>query len=242
MPPEGIVRVALSQEGREEIAIEWRALEDMVELARWSWTQVDVGYGQFEFTHELTVSSLNLCVIFGLSVLEKALLRLRSEGHFNTRDSSLFGLVQASQAAGFVWRDSLLLDGIRRKRNEIAHQRARFSENECLVMLLAIAEELEELATISPRRRFFMHSMGLSALNAAGRRFQFDISFPADVDRELQEKIFRVAEGVAKNMADTMNIRDELDAALTRNGIPQRVQYLAGFELETEDEEKRPEA
>ncbi|MCO5190954.1 MAG: hypothetical protein M9928_17250 [Anaerolineae bacterium] len=232
----------LSQDGREESAIEWCAVEDMVELARWSWTEVDVGYGQFEFSRELTVLSLNLCVVFGLSVLERALLRSRSEGYFSTRDSSFFGLMRASQDAGFAWRDAPLLDRIRNRRNEIAHQRARFSENECLVMLLAIAEELEEFVGVAPQRRLFMHSRGLYARAANGRRFRFNISFPADVDQELQDRVFRIAEDVAKNMTESMLIRDELDSALADNGINLRMAYLVDFEFEADDREELHEA
>lgn len=226
----------LSQQERADIESEWRALENMVELARWSWTEVDIGYGQFELTNELTVSSLNLCVVFGLSVLERMLLRSRSEGYFTTRDSSFFGLMRASQDAGFAWRNAPLIDRIRNRRNEIAHQRTRFSESECLVMLLAIAEELEEFAGVAPQRRLFMHSRGLYALAEGGGRFRLNISFPADIEQALQDRIFKIAETVAKNMTESMLTRDRLDSALAENGITQQIAYLVDFKFEAEDE------
>jgi len=56
----------------------------MVELAGSGWTEVDVGRVRFEFTKELAVCSLNLCVLCATPTLERTLWHLQSEGRFHT--------------------------------------------------------------------------------------------------------------------------------------------------------------
>lgn len=230
-----------SQEVRDEIAAEWRALEDMVELARWSWTEVDVGYGQFDHTRALAVSSLNLCVLFGVSVLERFLLRLRGEGLLATNDSSLYGLMQASRVAGMPCRNFRRIESIRQKRNEIAHRRAPFSESECPVMLLAISDELKEQSIVSPRNRLFMDSLGLHASNAAGRPFRLEMCFPADVDRMLQSQIFDLAKVAALEVTETEDIESRLKKTLPSIGLPTDIKYTVEFRFETSEDNGRIE-
>ena len=229
----------LSQEVRTEIAAEWRTLEDMVELARWSWTEVDVGYGDFKFTRELAVSSLNLCVLFGLSLLERVLLHLRNEGYFRTRGSSLYRLMQASRDAGLPWRDFRCIDDIRRRRNEVAHRRGRFNEKECLAMLLAIADELEEQSIVCVRKQLFMDGMGLSALNVASQRFHLQMFFPPDMDKALQEQIFGLAKELAAEATKPVEFQSRLRDALAMAGLPTDMEYVLEFQLESADDKTR---
>lgn len=204
-----------SRTTRDDLATDWATLEDMVELTRSSWTEVDVGYAQFEFTKELAVCSLNLCVLFAISILERTLLHLQSEGHFRTKDSSLYGLMVASRNAGFSWRDFDRMEGIRKQRNNLAHRQARYTEDECLVMLLAIADQLEELSIVSARRRVFMHSRGLYAPTGDGRRFHLEILFRADADSDFQQRVFELAAAKQSRDGTTSEITESVKRRVT---------------------------
>ncbi len=217
----------------ETVKAEWAALEGMVELARWSWTQIDEPSGEWLYSRDLSISSLNLCVLFGISIVEKSLLHIKNSGRFSTSNDSLYGLLKASRTA-ITWCDFARIDSIRKLRNRIAHSGVKFSENECLSMMLDISRELEHLNGISARKRIFMRLKGLSGQNNFGSRFNLSILFPPDTDEENMRKIFQNAEIMAR---EAVECNDDFIRKLHQSSISigssANIKYLVEFKVES---------
>ncbi len=127
----------------EEINDNWKAVEEMLDISRYSWTETEVAPGIIDFTRTLAEMTANLCVVFALGVLERTLLQLRDEGVFPSKGCALKSLMFASSEAGLSWLDFGWIDDIRRCRNNIAHKPQSFPEDECLIMINAIKAELQ---------------------------------------------------------------------------------------------------
>ena len=127
----------------EEIVDEWKALEEMLDISRYSWTETEVAPGVIDFTRALAEMTANLCVVFALGILERTLLQLRDEGVFPSKGCALESLMLASNEAGLSWLDFAQIDDVRRRRNGIAHKLQRFPEDDCLKMVRAIKAELQ---------------------------------------------------------------------------------------------------
>ena len=222
---------------QQQLAHDWAALEEMVQLARWSWTETDVGHGQFEQTGELATAALNLCVLFALSVLERGLSYMRNEGLFASNDSSLYGLMHSSRNAGLTWKNFNRIDGIRRSRNALAHRQTRFTQDECLVMLLVISDELAALSIVSPNRELFMNKFGLSALNREGRRFAMELLVSAEIGREDRQKVFKCAEAAATESTDASValIEESIKRAFLESGFRADIEYVVRLKFEPQN-------
>ncbi|MCL4709100.1 hypothetical protein KJ068_28390 [bacterium] len=139
------------QEVLMQLNVEWEAVEEMLKTARWSWTEVEVAPSVLDLSRDLAVAASNLCVLFAMAVLERTLLQLRDEKVFISDRSSLSNLMLASKNYGLPWMNYDLVDEIRTKRNAIAHKQTKFSEYECMAMVLAVKSELESWSIIKTK-------------------------------------------------------------------------------------------
>lgn len=135
----------------QEIIAEWTAVEELFLTARYSWTEVEAAPSIIEPTRDVAIVASNLCVIFATAILEKALAQFREEKVFKSNTFSLNNLMEAS-TKNLSWRNYRLIDDVRRKRNAIAHENVRFSEEDCFDMILAIREELVGWSILEPTK------------------------------------------------------------------------------------------
>jgi hypothetical protein len=82
----------------------------------------------------------SLLLLFAVSVLEDALKQLREEKLFSSKPN-LKAMMQASRAV-LPWQDFAGVDGVRERRNKIAHEREFLKQGEYKPYLDALAQEL----------------------------------------------------------------------------------------------------
>jgi hypothetical protein len=125
-----------------DIRCEWETVRATREMVR-----SNVASG-FVFSHGVLSAELgsiklanSLLVLFAFSVLERVLLQLRSEGHFQSKNTMLGCLMAASQNV-LPWKDYTFIDQAREKRNDIAHRRQWIGQAESQKYIDAIELEL----------------------------------------------------------------------------------------------------
>jgi hypothetical protein len=103
-------------------------------------------------------------------------------------------------------------------------------------MLLAIADQLEELSIVSARRRVFMHSRVLYAPTVDGRHFHLEILFRADADSDFQQRVFELAEAAAKQSHNgtTSEITESVKRRVTETGLGTDIPYTIRFAWESQ--------
>ena len=124
---------------KQDLRESWSTVLSTKEMVKANivWAFAGGGYTSKQFRD----LSFNLTLLFGFSVVERALTQMRDEGKFNSASSQLSTLMEKSKNK-IPWINYDLIDEARNIRNDIAHKQQWIEQSECFRYLDGIEMEL----------------------------------------------------------------------------------------------------
>lgn len=101
------------------------------------WSFAGGGY----VSHDFRCVAYSLTLLFSFTVLEHVLQQLRDEGRFTCK-SNLVGNLMIASKKSLPWKDFILVDEARGRRNDIAHRQQWVEIDDCKKYIDAIENEL----------------------------------------------------------------------------------------------------
>jgi hypothetical protein len=123
------------------IRAEWRSVESTRDFIARNLAAAHTGVGSMGVSHEFRNLTYSLWLLFAFSVLERALLELRSELIFSSKNSGLEQLMRNSQRS-LRWQNYALVNIARKRRNDVAHRRTVLQRADCWKYVAALGSEL----------------------------------------------------------------------------------------------------